>query len=92
MLPGMTCLFRFCSRCATFPTGRQTGGRNDRSIKVSRLTAITEQLAAGGFEALVGVQALVREMEATDPGSMDRLRDNLVQRRLVHGLAAFARR
>lgn len=60
--------------------------------KAGRLTAITEVLTAGGSEALVGVQALVREMEATDPDGLERLRANLAQRHLVQGLSAFARR
>lgn len=60
--------------------------------KAGRLTAITEVLTAGGSEALAGVQALVREMEATDPGSVERLRAGLAQRYIVQRLSAFARR
>ena len=60
--------------------------------KVSRLVAIAEGLGGGSSDGWAGVQALVREMEAMEPGSAERVRGNLAQAYIARGLPVFAKR
>ena len=60
--------------------------------KVSRLVAIAEGLGGESSDGRAGVQSLVREMEAMEPGSAERVRGNLVQAYIARGLPVFAKR
>lgn len=55
--------------------------------KVSRLTAVAEGLGAGGSDGWAGVQSILRELEALEPGCRMRMASALQLRSVRHAYA-----